>query len=139
MVGGEEGGRWCSMICLGFEDSSELTPSPLSPHWPVLGPLSGKWGNIMDQKTVLSLTLLQSVSLRYMAPSRNGLTGRGNGRLDSAGEKRGEGRWKGDVCIALVDSGVVVVLGNNETSVTGIKDFPDPTGLKARGSSVFSD
>ena len=75
-----------------------------------------------------------------MAPSRNGLTGRGNGRLDSAGENRGEGRWKGDVCIALVDSGaVVVVLGNNETSVTGIKDFPVPTGLKTRGSSVFSD
>ena len=66
MVGGEEAGRWCSMICLGFEDSSELTPSPLCPHWPVLGPLSGKWGNIMDQKTVLSLTLLQSVSLRYI-------------------------------------------------------------------------
>ena len=74
-----------------------------------------------------------------MAPSRKGLTGRGNGRLDSAGEKSGEGRWKGDVCIALVDSDVVVVLGNNETSVTGIKDFPDPTGLKPRGSSVFSD
>ena len=74
-----------------------------------------------------------------MAPSRNGLTGRGNGKLDSAGENRGEGRWKGDVCIALVDSDVVVVLGNNETSVTGIKDLPDPTGLKPRGSSVFSD
>ena len=74
-----------------------------------------------------------------MAPSRNGLTGRGNGKVGSAGEKRGEGRWKGDVCIALLDSAVVVVLGNNETSVTGIKDFPDPTGLKPRGSSVFSD
>ena len=74
-----------------------------------------------------------------MAPSRNGLTGRGNGKVGSAGENRGEGRWKGDVCIALVDSDVVVVLGNNETSVTGIKDFPDPTGLKPRGSSVFSD
>ena len=74
-----------------------------------------------------------------MAPSRNGLTGRGNGKVGSAGEKRGEGRGKGDVCIALLDSAVVVVLGNNETSVTGIKDFPDPTGLKPRGSSVFSD
>ena len=74
-----------------------------------------------------------------MAPSRNGLTSRGNGKVGSAGEKRGEGRWKGDVCIALLDSAVVVVFGNNDTSVTGIKDFPDPTGLKPRGSSVFSD
>ena len=65
------------------------------------------------------------------------MTGLGNGRLGSAGEKRGDGRGKGGVCIAL-DSDVEV-LGNNETSVTGIKDFPDPTGLKPRGSSVFSD
>ena len=72
-----------------------------------------------------------------MAPRRNGLTGLGNGKVDSADEKRGEGRGKGDVCIAL-DSDVEV-LGNNETSVTGIKDFPDPTGLKPRGSSAPSD
>ena len=74
-----------------------------------------------------------------MAPRRNGLTGLGNGRLGSADENRGEGRWKGDVCIALDSDVDVEVLGNNETSVTGIKDFPDPTGLKPRGSSVFSD
>ena len=34
MLGGEQAGRWHSMICLGFEDSSELTQSPQSPHWP---------------------------------------------------------------------------------------------------------
>ena len=37
MVGGEQG-RWCSMICLGFGDSSQL-PVPV-----------GNGGNIMDQK-----------------------------------------------------------------------------------------
>ena len=37
MVGGEPcsaEGQVVPMICLGFEDSSELTQSPQSPHWP---------------------------------------------------------------------------------------------------------
>ena len=37
MAGGEPcsaEGQVVSMICLGFEDSSELTQSPQSPHWP---------------------------------------------------------------------------------------------------------
>ena len=37
MVGGEPcsaEGQVAPMICLGFEDSSELTQSPQSPHWP---------------------------------------------------------------------------------------------------------
>ena len=64
------------------------------------------------------------------------MTGRGNGRELSADEKRG--REKGEVFDIALES-EVVVLGNKETSVTGIKDFPDPTGLKPRGSSGFSD
>ena len=77
------------------------------------------------------------------------MTGRGNGswglllttlKLSVLGEKRG--REKGEVGlldIALLASEATVVLGNKETSVTGIKDFPDPTGLKPRGSSGSSD
>jgi len=74
--------------------------------------------------------------MRYIAPRRNGLTGRGKGREVSEEEKKG--REKGEVLDIALES-EVVVLGNKETSVTGIKDFPDPTGLKPRGSSRFSD
>ena len=80
--------------------------------------------------------------MRYMAPSRNGLTGLGKGRAGgvaaglSGDEKRGRG--KGGVCIALESE--VEVLGYNETSVTGIKDLlAEPTGLNPRGSSLSSD
>lgn len=76
--------------------------------------------------------------MRYIAPRRKGLTGRGKGRAEVSEEEEKKGREKGEVLVIALES-EVVVLGNKETSVTGIKDFPDPTGLKPRGSSGFSD
>ena len=52
MVGGEQG-RWCSMICLGFEDSSQLTlATGAGPPVPGL-----EMGKYFGSKTVPSLTL----------------------------------------------------------------------------------
>ena len=81
--------------------------------------------------------------MRYIAPRRKGLTGLGKGRLVglspglSVAEKRPPCRgWAGENT-GGVGSGVEAeVLGNNDTSVTGIKDLPaDPNGLKPRGSA----
>ena len=80
--------------------------------------------------------------MRYMAPRRNGLTGLGKGRLAglrlglSEAGKRPPGRGGAGENTGGAGSGVEgVVLGNSDTSVTGIKDLPaDPNGLKPRGS-----
>ena len=69
--------------------------------------------------------------MRYMAPSRKGLTGRGKGREGSVVPAENGGRAKGEEVGTVGE-----VLGNKEMfSVTGINDLEAAlTGWKPRGS-----
>ena len=79
--------------------------------------------------------------MRYIAPRRNGFTGLGKERLVgfrpglSVEEKMPPCREAGENTGGVRSDVEVEVLGNTDTSVTGIKDFPaDPNGLKPLGS-----
>ena len=69
--------------------------------------------------------------MRYMAPSRKGLTGRGNGREGSVVPAENGGRAKGEEVGTVGE-----VLGNKEMfSVTGMNDLDAAlTGWKPLGS-----